>query len=219
MTTWAIEHLVGTAAELHGRVIDVPPVRTATFLEPLSPAVVLGRSQAEPIAPAGGIDVVRRRSGGGAVWVAPQAQVWVDVVLPRGDRLWHDDVNRAAWWVGDVWAAALAACGVRRSEIEVHRGARACGPWGRAVCFAGVAAGEVTVGGRKAVGVAQRRTREYALFQCSVHVAWDPAPLVDALGLGAQAGVDLDGDVWTLGESGVDAVSVGAQFARSLPAT
>ncbi|MDQ3757058.1 MAG: hypothetical protein M3394_04340, partial [Actinomycetota bacterium] len=69
----------------------------------------------------------------------------------------------------------------------------------RQVCFAGLGPGEVSVGGRKVVGIAQRRTRFGALFQCAVHRTWDPAPLVARLGLppaavdelaGAAAGVE-----------------------------
>jgi lipoate-protein ligase A len=55
--------------------------------------------------------------------------------------------------------------------------------WSRLVCFAGLAPGEVTVGGRKVVGVAQRRTRRHARFQCAVLHRWDPQPLLDVLSL------------------------------------
>jgi hypothetical protein len=41
------------------------------------------------------------------------------------------------------------------------------------------------------VGIAQRRTRESALFQCAVNLRWDPAPLVRALGLPEAAIGDL----------------------------
>src|SRR5439155_265605 len=66
------------------------------------------------------VSVVRRRTGGGAVWVAPGDPVWVDVVVPAGDRLWDDDVGRAVWWLGDAWAAALADLGL--AAAGVHRG-------------------------------------------------------------------------------------------------
>ena len=46
--------------------------------------------------------------------------LWVDVIVPAGDPLWDDDVGRAACWLGDAWAAALAACGV--AGAEAHRG-------------------------------------------------------------------------------------------------
>ena len=156
------------------------------MLEPRRPALVLGSTQAESVvdrdlAAARAVDVVRRRSGGGAVWVAPDDPLWVDVVLPAGDALWDDDVGRATWWLGDAWAAALAEVGV--AGAEVHRGALACGPLGRLVCFATVGAGEVTVVGRKVVGISQRRARAGARFQCAVYRRWDPAPLVELLGL------------------------------------
>ena len=41
------------------------------------------------------------------------------------------------------------------------------------VCFAGLAAGEVTVGGAKVVGISQRRTRAGGRFQCSVPLQWN----------------------------------------------
>ena len=39
-----------------------------------------------------GVAVVRRRSGGGAVLLDPGGVVWVDVVVPRHDPRWDDDV-------------------------------------------------------------------------------------------------------------------------------
>ena len=41
------------------------------------------------------MDVVRRRSGGGAVLVGAGEQVWVEVWIPRDDALWDDDVIRS----------------------------------------------------------------------------------------------------------------------------
>ena len=100
---------------------------------------------------------MRRRSGGGAVLVGPGQAVWIDVVVPAGDPLWADDVGRAGWWLGEVWAAALAAAGLPGGEV--WRGAQVRSAWSDRVCFAGLGAGEVTVGGRKVVGISQRRTR------------------------------------------------------------
>ncbi|MGQ0520598.1 MAG: lipoyl protein ligase domain-containing protein [Actinomycetota bacterium] len=140
--------------------------------------MVLGSTQPAP--PAGGtIEVVRRRSGGGAVLVEPGRVVWADVVVPAGDPLWQVDVGRAAWWLGEAWAAALADLGL--AGAAVHRGGLVRTRWSALVCFAGLGPGEVTVAGRKAVGISQRRTRDGALFQCAVPLAWDPAPLIDLL--------------------------------------
>jgi lipoate-protein ligase A len=142
--------------------------------------VVLGRAQ---VADVTGLPWVRRMSGGGAVLLTPGDVVWVDVELPRGHALWDDDVGRASWWLGEAWRAALGLDGA-----VVHRGGVVrCTPWCKAVCFGGLGPGEVHIDQRKIVGIAQRRTRAGALFQCAVNLRWDPAPLVEALGLPAVA--------------------------------
>lgn len=191
---WAIEHRRGTAAELHAASSDLvaaPAARRAVILEAIAPAVVLG--SAEPadhvdraVADRLGYQVVRRRSGGAAVLVGPGRALWVDVVLPRDDPLWSDDVGVAAWWLGDAWATALAGAGL--PGAVAHRGAMVRGRWSDRVCFAGLGPGEVIVGGAKVVGVAQRRTRHGALFQCSVcgstrpgWRSWEPAELLGVL--------------------------------------
>jgi lipoate-protein ligase A len=149
-------------------------------------AVVLGSTQAAEVvaadaAAAAGIEVVRRRSGGGAVLVGPGELVWVDAFVPTGDRLWMPDVGRATHWLGKVWAGALAAAGLGASW---HDGGLVAGPWSRLVCFAGLGPGEVCIGGAKAVGVSQRRTREGALFSSAALLRWDPDALVAVLALG-----------------------------------
>jgi len=154
-----------------------------TWCDVTAPAVVLGSTQGDAtLAPgAAGLGVTRRRTGGGAVLVEPGRVVWADVVVPAGDRLWQADVGRAVWWLGDVWAAALAELGL--AGAAVHRGGLVRTPWSATVCFAGLGPGEVSVGGRKVVGISQRRTRAGALFQCAVPLAWDAAPLLAALAL------------------------------------
>ena len=161
--------------------------RSIWLLEAESRALVLGSTQRPVMVDAAaaldlGVDIVRRRSGGGVVLVEPATTVWIDVILPAGDPLWDDDVGRAAGWVGRSWQAALASLGV--GPTEVHEGALACGPLGRLVCFATVGAGEVTTPERrKLVGISQRRTRDAARFQCAAYSRWEPEPLVRLLGL------------------------------------
>lgn len=174
--------LRGTPGELHTREIDWSK-RSVTICEATSTAIVLGSTQPEPSP--GDVPFVRRRSGGGAVWVQAGDPLWVDVVVPRDDPNWDDDVGRAFWWLGEAWAEVLGA------GAEVHRGGLCTTTWSRHVCFAGLGPGEVTMGGRKAVGIAQRRTRHGALFQCAVHRMWDPDPLVAALGLPPGAADEL----------------------------
>lgn len=167
------------------------------------PALVLGSTQpwstddARRAAPAG-IEVVRRHSGGGAVLLRPGAVVWVDVLVPVGDRLWDRDVNRAFLWLGRAWAQALGDLGVRGAAV--HEGPLVRSPWSALVCFAGLGPGEVTVDGRKVVGMSSRRRREGALFQCAALVEWDAAGIAELVGaptasledMAAGAGVEAD---------------------------
>ena len=136
------------------------------MLDAVGPAVVLGSSQSwtdvdEQAAERAGVEIARRQSGGGAVLIAPGSVVWVDFIVPAGDPLWDTDIGRAAWWVGDIWAAALERVGV--APAQVWREPLRSSEWSRRICFAGVGAGEVTVEGTKVVGVSQRRTRSAAL--------------------------------------------------------
>ena len=178
LSPWDVRWPTGTVAERHG-LLDPIDGRAVLVHRVDRPTMVLGAAQ-RGVVVRGGIDVVRRRSGGGAVLLRPGEVVWVDLLVPRGDRLWEDDVGRSAWWVGEVWRAALADLGVNGT---VHRGALDEGRWGGLVCFAGRGPGEILVGGRKVVGISQRRDRSGARFQCTALLAWPTDVLVDLLGL------------------------------------
>ncbi len=183
---WEVERHREPPARFHARELPPAAARAVWVCEPDGAALVLGSTQPETVADAAacaaaGVDVVRRHSGGGAVLVVPGEVVWLDVIVPAGDPLWDVDVGRAFHWLGDTWAAALAAMGV---EAVVHRHGLLEAPWSRLVCFAGVGAGEVlTPAGAKVVGLAQRRTRAAARFQCAALLRWDPAALVGLLAL------------------------------------
>ncbi|HUO48819.1 MAG TPA: hypothetical protein VMU09_08300 [Acidimicrobiales bacterium] len=144
-------------------------------------AVVLGSGQRDEdvdrVALArSGRALARRTSGGGAVQVGPGEQAWVEVWLPRGDPLWDDDVVRSSWWLGDAWVRALGRLGVVGASVHRDRAVR--NAWSEVVCFAGMGPGEVAVGGRKLVGISQRRTRQGARFQSMAAVRWAPDALV-----------------------------------------
>jgi lipoate-protein ligase A len=190
---------VTSAGELHAR-----PISTAAAVEVLRidrPAVVLGSTQSFDLVDAEraaelGFDVVRRRSGGGAVILQPHDHVWIDVTVPRGHRLWHDDVERATWWLGEVWCDALTAT-IGAGMWAVHRDRLTTRGTERSVCFAALGPGEVTRDTHKVVGIAQRRTKDAARFQCTVYREIDlalhaqllrgplPAGLASATGVGA----------------------------------
>jgi lipoate-protein ligase A len=155
-------------------------------------ALVLGSTQPDTdvdlrAVAAAGVDVVRRRSGGGAVLLVPDESIWIDVELPKGDALWAEDVGRSFDWVGRAWRAALADVGI---DAQVHVGRLVATRWSRVVCFGGVGPGELVVDGRKLVGISQRRTRAGARFQCVVHRRWDPSALVALLDLGEDDRLD-----------------------------
>jgi lipoate-protein ligase A len=187
---WLVDRRSGPAAQLHALDLlsaDAPGValtRRLVRLEPTAPAVVLGSTQASLFAsvsrapgevrsdegaggPGGDVDLVLRHSGGGAVMLEPGGVLWVDVVVPRGDPLWVDDVSTGALWLGAAWVSALASLGV---AATVYRGPVDRSQLARAVCFAGRAPGEVIAAdGRKVVGISQRRTRTGARFQCVLY--------------------------------------------------
>jgi len=163
---------------VHGRPLPAHFSRTVRLVEVTAPALVLGSTQ--PAVAGRGADVVRRRSGGGAVLVGPGEVVWADVFVPAGDALWEADVGVAFHWLGRVWCDALGSLGV---QAAMHQGAMVCSPWCRQVCFAGLGPGEVTVGGKKVVGISQRRVRAGSLFQCAALLRWDPRPMAELLGL------------------------------------
>jgi lipoate-protein ligase A len=197
---WQTQTWHGGACEFHAR--DLPHRRSVWLVVPDRPALVLGSSQ-DPgevdseAATAAGIDVCRRRSGGGAVWLHPEHSLWVDVTIGRGDPLWDDDVSRSGLWLGNVLAGI---CGGNRAEV--HHGPMVTTPFSRSLCFAGLAPGEVTVDGAKLFGVSQRRGRDGARFQCVAYRSWLPelfagvfvdAAVRDAAGSLPVHEIDLDG--------------------------
>ena len=176
--TWRILRVEADAGAFHSA--DVDAQRSVTFVTVAAPTLVLGSGQSADavdarVAALLGVQVVRRRSGGGAVLLMPGEFVWADVVVPRGDPLWSDDVAGAMVWVGEWWRRSLGGAG------EVHRGPLLSGEWSRQVCWAGVGTGEVIASAsRKLVGISQRRTRDTARFQTMCHLRARPE-LVAAL--------------------------------------
>ena len=176
--SWITEEWLGGAGLLHGRPLRPDDRRRVVWLTPRRPAVVLGSTtpgQPGALAWRGAtVDVVRRRSGGGLVWVDPLASMWVDLEIPVGDPLHRVDVSAAFEWVGEMFARALGRLGV---DAEVHRGPHVPGADRGLVCFAGRGAGEVFVAGRKIVGISQRRTRSATRFQCVAYDHFELGPL------------------------------------------
>jgi lipoate-protein ligase A len=194
MNGWQLHDLTGEASELVAATPE-PEDRQVVVVRPDAATLILGSAQRfsdadTARAHALGIGVARRRSGGGAVLVAPDSQIWIDVFVPAGDRLADRDVGRAAWWLGDAWDIALRSFGPPSGSgaFEVHRGAMATTTWSRRVCFAGMGPGEVRAGERKYVGISQRRNRAGIWLHSMALTAFDPALLA------ALLQTDDDGD-------------------------
>jgi lipoate-protein ligase A len=184
---WTLSSSVGDAGPFHHRPdpVEVTPSIWAHRIE--RTALVLGSSQPDDHvdrnrAEADGVEVCRRRSGGGLVHLVPGDHHWVDLIIPRSSRLWDDDVGRAFRWVGTAWAAALSRVLPPGRRISVHDGPLQRRSAGRRLCFAGLGPGEVTVDGFKVVGLSQRRWRTGARFQCAALWRWRPELLVPYLG-------------------------------------
>ena len=159
---------------------------------------MLGSTQREDVVDraalaAAGVDLVRRRSGGGAVLVEPERTVWIDVDVPVGDPLWSADVGRSFGWLGRTWAAALGALGL---PAEVHDG--------RAVHDTVVAAhllrrprarrGDRGRGPRRSAWPSAGPATAPASRR-AVNLAWDPAPLAGLLALGAEERAQVVADL------------------------
>jgi lipoate-protein ligase A len=169
-----------TAADFHAMSLPDPVEPEIWLHEITAPALVLGSTQRDDVVDLaecerGGIDVVRRRSGGGAVLLVPGEVVWVDIVLPAGGAGWADDVHRPMIWLGEHLAAAFTSVGV--SGTDVHDGAMISTAASRLVCFDGLGPGELTLDGAKLVGISQRRTRVAARLQVCWYTRYDPAVL------------------------------------------
>ncbi|MFV1989910.1 MAG: hypothetical protein ACC652_04130 [Acidimicrobiales bacterium] len=203
---WHWESRNGSVSALHAR-----PLQSSRWVEDLSPAgesVVLGSAQQprlvdSDLADSLGIEVAQRRGGGGAVWLAPGAQLWLEFTIPPTDPLWLQDVGEAFMWLGELFRETLAGLGV---AAQVHRSATVASAASGLVCFGGLGPGEIVVGGQKLVGISQRRTRAGARFQLVMYERLDHRPLVSLFGLGGSLADELLG---LLASSTTDAQRLG----------
>ncbi len=184
-----------TCAELAGELPQLGRPTIACCL-PKDRSVVLGSMQRfddVQIARAAreGFGVTRRMSGGGAVVIDPGAVGWFDYFVPADDPAFVRDLREGAYKVGERWVQAFVALGCDPEALEVHRGAMTQSPLARISCFAGLGPGEVTLAGRKIMGLSQRRTRLGAWYFSLVYLAMDPQRDARLLASGATDEAEL----------------------------
>lgn len=157
-----------------------------------SPAIVLGCSQRALRAAAerqlgGRCEVLERESGGGAVLTGPWL-VGVSVVLPPGHPWLGAGLLASYRQLGQLHVAALQACGITARAVPPEElppthaaGTEAPLAW---ACFGGLSPWEVVnAGGRKLVGLAQRRRQAGVLLVAGTLIGPPDWPLLcEAMG-------------------------------------
>jgi lipoate-protein ligase A len=178
--SWIVKKSKGSVADRH---LTFPTFESRQIIihEIDKPTMVFGTAQknmslSEDIE----CEYVSRKSGGGAVFLEPDEVLWVDFVIPREDPLWCNDIGQSSVWLGELWAGAMKEIGVQGT---VHYEEIRKNKLSSLICFAGLATGEVTVSGKKTIGISQRRTREGAWFQCAALFSWPAKEMVDLLQL------------------------------------
>ncbi len=179
-----------------GRGIAPPTLR---FYEWSPPAVSLGRHQPEPdsyaaaVLAARGIAWIRRSTGGRAVYHGPAGEeLTYSIAAPIGTPPLDSGRPESCRRIHGAFIDGLGRLGVESSLAPaVRRTAAALRPASRLACFAASVPHEITAGGRKVMGSAQRRTRHAFLQHGSLPLAGDQRVLGEA-----WPG-SLDPDRWT----------------------
>jgi lipoate-protein ligase A len=205
--------------KFHEREIPDAPMPQVWWNRLTEPALVLGSTQRdESIVDAAaceraGVDVIRRRSGGGAVLLIPGEVVWFDVIVPGGAVAGlGDDVHAPMLWLGAHLSSVLAP--LIAGDTTVKGAGMVTTPWSSLICFDGFGPGEVLVDGNKLVGISQRRTRAASRLQCCWYRTHDPRRLVELLAIAVRPAVEDLARVATVDV--IDVQAVLASVARSL---
>lgn len=187
--------------------IDRPQI---ALIEYAVPSIIYGRSTI-PAADAlhraqeRGATVIQRRTGGGVVLAGPW-MLGMALLLPPQCAFAKAAIVSAFQQFGQVWAAALAALGVRCEEATPQEMAQHNDLASRAglkwVCFSGLSHGELTdARGCKVLGLAQSRGKWGTLLSAGLllgPVPWELLGWVHlgapdwALGLPSSGGVAVD---------------------------
>ena len=105
MKSIVTEIVVGSAVDFHARPLPTDPHPHIWWFTPKQSALVLGSTQDLSVVNSTeclkrGVEIVKRRSGGGAVLLSSETTVWIDVVLPATHALSVSDIGQAPLWLG-----------------------------------------------------------------------------------------------------------------------
>jgi lipoate-protein ligase A len=181
------EALLQTAAQR-------PPVLSWQIAEPEAMVVGIGQKLSDidmAACQAAGLAIYRRAAGGTAVLAGPDL-LSLDVILPPGHPLAGQDIVEAYRWFGDLWAKTLQSFGLsahlvspaeahaprsRHFLAEAERQERLV----RESCYGAVSPYEITIQGRKVIGLDQVRRRVGFLFQGGLLLRWDAERIASLL--------------------------------------
>lgn len=183
-----------------------PPAVSIGYAQRVEDAVDVDRCRAL------GIDLVRRTTGGRAVlhW----NELTYSFHCADGEGPAAHPVQEASRILGECLADGLRRFGV---DASLERGSSPA-QGRRGACFASTARWELTCGGRKLVGSAQRRTRGALLQHGSILAGSEHLLLTDMLPAPAPAETSLAESSTHLGEcidGPVDTEAVAAQLAQA----
>ncbi len=119
-----------------------------------------------------GVDVVRRPTGGRALWHG--SEVTYSIVAPLGATGLGHHLKDTFGAISRYLISGLVRLGVPESVLEYQTGkSRRRGGERSSACFAELHFGEITAGGKKLVGSAQRRTNQAFLQHGSILIGED----------------------------------------------
>ncbi|MFH0796505.1 MAG: lipoate--protein ligase family protein [Candidatus Omnitrophota bacterium] len=168
---WNMEFDLKLLSELETE--NIPPTLRFYRWEP--PAVSLGATQKPEeeinldFCHKNGIDVVRRPSGGGAIF--HQDEITYSFVARTSDHKTFNDLLTSYYTIIEGLKKGLEKIGVH-AEI---RGGKSCGPERYLPCFALSSRHDLVVGNKKIIGSAQRRKRKMFLQHGSIPFSYEPA--------------------------------------------
>lgn len=142
------------------------PTITVGHSQNIEHDIDLGRAQKM------GVEIVRRPTGGRALWHG--SEVTYSVVAPLGTPGLGHHLKDIFESISRYLISGLVRLGVPETILEFQTGGnRSRGPERSSACFAELHFGEITAGGKKLIGSAQRRTQHAFLQHGSILIGED----------------------------------------------